>query len=659
MRQPRRFGKSRRQALGQITGWISPGPDLLPIGAGGGDLQHIGIALAPAGRQVQIEFAIAARRHAAGAARTPGQFAWLGRSVVRAGKAQQPPVETHLVQADEVVAVVHRQRAVEAGIERGSAQLDRRPDILDCVVAAFLLVVRTDDAVRAVSAIWVDAFGLVGADHAFVHQRPDHAARAHGRRHHRVPVVLQAGAAATVVQCVHEFGRHEQVGAAQAFVDQVPVRIVLGVEAVEDGPRMDDRALLRIVLAELRIEIGIEAALVAVGPEQDTRVVDIARHHLRHQLAADGGAVRGLPARQFVDHVQAQFVRCFEEGGIGRVVRHARRVHVHRFYKARVGVVVGAVEGAACRGPEAVAVDALDDDLAPVQVQAVALADFEGAETEAGTLRMQRLAAPAQGEAQRVEVGGFSGPQARRGQGAAQGDASAGGIRQHGAKHRPDRFAACIEYLAVHRGPRQRLRQIHVRGQRTIGSRVDRQGCNGLHRRRFQPHGTEDAAEDPVVAGPLGLFADRVGRHLVDIDFQQVVGVGGQFDQLGDVVAETVKAADVRRPGRPAVDPYRRLRHHAFEYQPDGAAAPGRRHGKLHPVLALLVVTLGAFTVIVASVSLQLPVRWHRYRRPGAGAATVGHLEVPWHRRCRPLAGQVALFGDGDGGMARGRDAGQ
>jgi len=67
---------------------------------------------------------------------------------------------------------------------------------------------------------------------------------------------------------------------------------MFGVDAVEHLPRMEHGAILRIVEGELAVELAVPAALVAVVPEKNARVVHVAFDHGAHEAAAHVGVVR-------------------------------------------------------------------------------------------------------------------------------------------------------------------------------------------------------------------------------------------------------------------------------------------------------------------------------------------------------------------------------
>ena len=100
-------------------------------------------------------------------------------------------------------------------------------------------------------------------------------------------------------------------------------------------------------------------------------------------LRAGGRVVEALPAGELVEHVEPELVRGLEKRGVGWIVRHAHGVHVGALDQANIGVVLLACQRAASLRVKAVAIDALEHDLAAVEIDAVARTDFERAEAEA------------------------------------------------------------------------------------------------------------------------------------------------------------------------------------------------------------------------------------------------------------------------------------
>jgi hypothetical protein len=103
---------------------------------------------------------------------------------------------------------------------------------------------------------------------------------------------------------------------------------------------MQHLARLRIPARELAVIVGVPAALVAVVPEQDARVVHVPADQLADEPRARGCVIRALPAGEFVEDIEAEFVRGLEERRIGWIVRHAHGVHVGALDEPHIGEVL-------------------------------------------------------------------------------------------------------------------------------------------------------------------------------------------------------------------------------------------------------------------------------------------------------------------------------
>src|SRR5436190_23319205 len=203
----------------------------------------------------------------------------------------------------EVVAVfdVHADHMIA---DFDLAEFHRRPDLLHREVAAFLFVVRADDAIRRRISHVVYATVPVGPLDAFIRERPEKTAGDRGTAAHDVPVVAQARADATVVESVQKLGGHEDVGTRAQPDRAVVVLVVIGVDAAVNRPRMQYRPPLRIPTIELAVVLAIPATFIAVVPEENAGVIHIAPHDLSDEPRTRGRVVEALPAGQFIEHVE-------------------------------------------------------------------------------------------------------------------------------------------------------------------------------------------------------------------------------------------------------------------------------------------------------------------------------------------------------------------
>ena len=463
---------------------------------------------------------------------------------------------------------------------------------------------------------------------------------------------------AAVIQAVEELRRHEDLLAPLLAVGIVGgIGIVPGVQAVEVGPGMDHVALLGIIFGEILVDGGVPATLVAVAPEEDARVVDIACDHLRQQPGGHLVAVGILPAGQLVEVKQPQRVAGLQEMGVRGIVR-AHGVHVHRLDQAGILQACLPAEGAAGAGVEAVAVGALDEEFDAVEVDAVLAAQLHGAETDALLGLVEELAVPReQAQAQPVAVRMLRVP------GLHARPVGGNGLcisAFHGECARAELLAggnlgeAQFEPFGARKAAKEK-----VGAQGAVRTRVDRRALDVLLRARLQVHRAVDAAEEPPVGPALRGVDRRVGRLLVHRHLELILPTVS--DQLADVVGEAVEAALVHGSRLDTVDLDLGVRHHTFEDDPDLLAAPGAGHVEAAPVDAVLLSEgvlavvgpslLGVALVdIVAAVgvapeTLLLPAGGDVDLAPFAGVHPVGAPEIPLYGVVRPLAGEVERLG--------------
>ena len=165
---------------------------------------------------------------------------------------------------------------------------------------------RTHNAVTSKITHAVHDVVLVRPYYALVHQVPEESAGTAGIRHHQPPIILQSGTMTAVVKTVQELRRHEDFLLPHIFSRLAPRAVMLGLETVAVGPRIEHHALLRVELPEIGFQFVVETALVAVAPEDNRRMVHIARYHLLHEFCPVDGLVGPVPARQFTFHIEAK-----------------------------------------------------------------------------------------------------------------------------------------------------------------------------------------------------------------------------------------------------------------------------------------------------------------------------------------------------------------
>ena len=201
-----------------------------------------------------------------------------------------------------------------------------------------------------------------------------------------------------VVETMQELGGHEDFLLAHELCRFAPRTVMLRFEAVTIGPGIEHHALLRVELGKDRLQLVVETALVAVAPKDDRGMIDVAGNHFFDDLRTDDGLMGPVPARLFALYIEAQRVAGIQELWVGRIVREAHGVHVHRLDEPDILYILGLRQRAARLRAEGMAVDALHDYLLPVDedtilgVAGIAMAILNGAETEALTLYVEGLA---------------------------------------------------------------------------------------------------------------------------------------------------------------------------------------------------------------------------------------------------------------------------
>ena len=424
---------------------------------------------------------------------------------------------------------------------------------------------------------------------------------------------MQAGAGAAIVEGVQDFGRHDEVRTLQP-ADMIGVAgVMFCIHSAERVPRVQHRPLLWIVKGKLAVEIAVPATLIAVVPDDDARVVHIALYQFAHEQPADDGAMGGLPSAQFVEHIEAELVAGFEKSLIGRIVRHADGVHIHGAQQSHIFVAILAVQRTPGLRAETVAVHALQQNALTIDVESLAFADFKSAKTKTGRRSVHSGIAAPTGDLQSVEVRRFGVPEKRIGRVRAQAQptgAAGGNFRREWCA---ERFLVGVEDLGLerlgHEGGALRPDSVAQRAECdvgcecTVGSRVDGDVVDGLGRHGFEPDGTVNAAEHPVIPATLGAFGFGVGGNLAHFDVEHVVAV--ELDEAGDIIAKLREAALMDGAGGAVVHFDRGVGHHPVETEADAAALPGGGHGEAHAIETAFIAFFDLhLTIIVGAEAL-------------------------------------------------------
>ena len=214
--------------------------------------------------------------------------------------------------------------------------MHRTPHLANGMERAFLLHMRTHDAVASKVAHRVEDAIHIRTNDCLIHQVPQETSCTTGIGHHQLPIVLQASSMTTIIESVQELGRHEDLFLTHILCCLAPRTIVLCLETITISPRIEHHALLDIELRKYGFQLVVEATLVAVAPENDRRVIHVARHHLFHNLRAHNRLMCPMPARLFALYIKAQRVAGIQKLRIGRIVRQSHRIHIHRLDEQHV-----------------------------------------------------------------------------------------------------------------------------------------------------------------------------------------------------------------------------------------------------------------------------------------------------------------------------------
>ncbi len=527
---------------------------------------------------------------------------------------------------------------------------DRRPELSGCVEAAFPLAIGAEHAIGRLVPGRVEDAALVDAFDVFIHKRPDKSAGSGLALQDGVPVVAQACPGAAVVQAVQHLGRKEDGIGGELLQQQFIAGIVLGVgDAWRIGcPRMQDDAFLRVVFGEVAVERRIEAALVAVVPEDDRGVVDVMLHHLADQFLTDLGVVVRLPACEFIEHVEAELVAGIEEVAIGRIVAGADRVAVHLL--DQVDVVAGDLrgQGSAGIGPERVAGKALEEDATSVDEQALSGPDFDGAEAKPLMYGVHDGAAHLQPHFKLVKIGRLCRPEFWIGDLLGELRCFVEGHIPHGYWS-ADWLVVSIEHLHLDRRPAPalgccaRVGEPDIDVQRTCCSGVDGQMVDEGFGHGLEENGPEDAAVVPVVSAALGVIHRVVHGVVIDVDLDFVLLTGG-LEQVRDVVSEGVVAALVHGSGGLTVEGNPGVGHDALEVDEDGFVSPGCRRCEaalVNTVYARPAARRSGPSILVDAETLQLPVGRNADGGPLVGVLALVAAKLPLDRVVLAQAGEI------------------
>ena len=157
-------------------------------------------------------------------------------------------------------------------------------------------------------------------------------------------------------------------------------RIVMGVDTVEQCPRMYDMAALRVIACKECVKSRVETSFITVGPGKDTWMIGVVHHHLAYNTAANGCGIMVLPSWQLVEIKHSERVAYVEQMSIRRIVR-AYGVGVHRLHQLYIPNVEAAARCTPGLRIETMSVDTFYRQLAAVKIESVTTAEFNCTKT--------------------------------------------------------------------------------------------------------------------------------------------------------------------------------------------------------------------------------------------------------------------------------------
>ena len=254
--------------------------------------------------------------------------------------------------------------------------------------------------------------------------------------------------------------------------------------------------------------------------------------------------------------------------------------------------------------------------LLAVDVEAVAGACLDGAESELVLLYVERLAVGVnQGERHLVTVRRLCGPQfgvvhLESYVGMVAAGTHSGGVLGHF-------LAVHVADCGAHLRPVEGVVEQDVGVERPVGLGVNRRAFDVDGRFAHYEHRAEYAAEVPIVGAAFGEVDAFVGAFLADGDFEHVLLVAEEHT-VGHVIREAVERSLVQRTGLALVDHHLGVSHRAFKHEVDVMVGPFGGQGELVLVHTFLVgdavrkwFAVELHAVLVSAEALQLPARRH------------------------------------------------
>ena len=224
----------------------------------------------------------------------------------------------------------------------------------------------------------------------------------------------------SVIETVQKLGRHEDFLLTHILGRLTPRTIVLGFETITISPGIKHHTLLRVELREYRLQFIIKSTFVTVAPEDDAGMIDVSRHHLFYDLRTHNRLMSPMPAWLFTFHIETQRVAGIQKLRISRVVAQTNSIHIHALNQQHILDILLLRQRTTTLRTEGVTINALEDDLLPIDKHAVLLVAIIGmtilyrTETKLLTLDVERtILCVFQRKDCRIEIRLFSIPKFR------------------------------------------------------------------------------------------------------------------------------------------------------------------------------------------------------------------------------------------------------
>ena len=292
------------------------------------------------------------------------------------------------------------------------------------------------------------------------------------------------------------------------------------------------------------------------------------------------------------------------------------------------------------------AVDTLENNLRAVDVDAVRLAVFDGAEAEFLALAVQNMTVAAdEFERSGIAVGGLGGPQPW----IADNEIDMGDIAVAAVGDtRAYRSSGKILDRGAHFGPFDGTVEEAVGTETAVHTCVDGHPTDVQHGLGDDKYGPDDTAEVPIVGTTLSHIDLSVGTFLAHFHFEEIL-LFTEIDAVADIESETIETSLMSAgAGLTTVDGHLGVGHDGFEDNLRLPVAPRFGQRELVFVQSFLVGdtrrildTVEPHAILVGAEALKFPARRYADGSPTARILSVGTVELPPNHVVTAVAGEI------------------